>query len=592
MKLRPTLKKQELQQITARDFGGGLDLVDPEFNLASRYAVAGYNMVYGDNGDLSVRWGTRKFADLSSVLSSNIVGMEYYYQYLIVVDVTGRIASVNASGVATLIWSPEIAATKPGAPSGWSTTLRPMFAQFLGSLIVVNGVDKPIIMDNALNVQYLQDLGSGSNIHVPIAKLIIAHSNYVVMAGDPNKPGRLYISNAGTSGTWTGDPLPNDAITFDVDKYAPDSTGEITALASFRDRLVVFFSRYIVTLKLGVYNEATPPVHQPVVDDILASYGAVSQRSVANLGDSLIFMDYTGVSSVKQATLTNTLTPERISTLVDLDIQRALSTLSRSTLQDLCFSTYDRREGRVMFFVPQSAGAYGLDDMKVYALTLKKSRPSAWSIFTKWNFRTGAVSSEGRVFFGVDRKLYLHGSKYEPILTDYENDKPYDGPSSELNRVYVGGILCDTTTLGQGIPFYHELPYNELRDRTKWKTLHYVTQDTQGASSYTLELYVDGLKNKQLAADTPWSDGWYFDDNKGWAAEGSVPYATMSFIGGDRTSMGLNPTLPTPARLTDDMRLYAMYGRFRFFKFAFRGTSYSHLRIVALSIYFSTGSIY
>jgi hypothetical protein len=303
MKLKPTLKRKELQQVTARNFGGGLDLIDSEYNLASQFAVSGYNMVPDENGSLQVRWGTRQFADFTGKLTGSIVGLEYYYTYLVAVDTNGQVAVADASGTTTLIWSQAIAKTKAGAPNGWSATTIVNFTQFLGSLIIVNGVDKPIIVSKVLDVQYLQDLGSGSNIRVPITKLVITHSNYVVMAGDPNAPGRLYISNAGTSGTWPGDPLPNDAITFDVDKYAPDSIGEITALASFRDRLIVFFSRYILTVQLGVYNTATPPVHQPKIDDTIASYGAVSQRSVINTGDQLIFLDYTGVSSIKQQTL-------------------------------------------------------------------------------------------------------------------------------------------------------------------------------------------------------------------------------------------------------------------------------------------------
>lgn len=593
MKLKPTLKSRALRQVTARDFSGGLNLVDSEFNLSSKYAVAGYNMVPNDNGDLQVRWGTRQFALLDAALTGSIVALEYYYSYLIAVDNTGRIAAVNASGVVTAIWNSTIASALPGSPTGWGATSSANFTQFLGSLIIVNGTDKPIIVNNSLTVSYLQDLGSGSNINTPIGKLVITHSNYVVIAGNPSKPGRVYISNAGTSGTWPGDAIPNDAITFDVDKYAPDPTGEITGLASFRDRLVVFFAKYIVTVRLGVYSSAVTPVHTPTIDDVIASYGAVSQRSIANLGDQLVFMDFTGVSSIKQQTFSTQLVPARISALVDIDIQRALTRQSRTSLQNACYAVYDRRESRLMFFVPVVASDTSTEDMKVYTATIRAGKPPSWAVYTKWNYRAGAVSSEGRVFFAITRAVYLHGSRYEPILSDYETTRAFDGPTLEKNSVFVNGVLCDKNALGQGIPFYHELPYNDLKDRTLWKSLHYVTMDVQGGSAFTLDLHVDNLKNKNTSVGDPWSDGTFFSDGLGWEAfNASTPYASMDFIGSDRVNFTLSPTLPTPARLTDDMRLYAMYSRFRLFKLVFRGTSYSHLRIVGMSIYTTQGSIY
>jgi hypothetical protein len=343
MKLKPTLKSKALKQTTARDFSGGLDLVDSEFNLTSKYAVAGYNMVFNENGDLQVRWGTRLFATTGD---SRIVGMEYFYAYVIAVRADGTITATDASGVSVDIWNHDIAAALIGAPAEWSETPSVSFAQFLGELIIANGIDKPLVVSKTLVCQYLQDLGSGSNLFTPVAKYVVSHSNYVVMAGDPDYPGRLYISNAGTSGTWTGDAAPNDAITFDADKYAPDTVGEITGLATYRNKLVVFFAKYILTLTLGTYRTAATPVHTPTVGDVIASYGAVSHKAIMSTGDSLLFMDYTGVASIRSTVFTTDILPDRASTLIDTAMQGALSKLSRTTLQQRCFVIYDRRESR------------------------------------------------------------------------------------------------------------------------------------------------------------------------------------------------------------------------------------------------------
>lgn len=593
MKLKPTLKETKLHTITARDYSGGLNKVDSELNLSSKYAVDGYNMVPDDNNALQVRWGTRLHADFTGVLTGRIVATEYYFIYILAVDSTGKIAAANAAGVITPVWNAAIAAALPGTPAPWSATPTATFAPFLGDVIIANGIDKPLLVNLSLACSYLKDLGSGSNINTPVAKFVVSHLNYVVMAGDVNKPGRLYISNAGTSGTWPGDAIPNDAITFDVDKYAPDPTGEITALASFRGRLIVFFSEFVVPVVLGKYSTAVPPVHTPTVDDIIKSYGAVSHKAVVNTGDLLLFLDFTGVSSIRQQTFTNALTPARAAPLIDSEIQKALSTISRADLQNRCFATFDKRETRIVFTIPTSASTDPNLEQKVYSLSMgQRGGKSAWAEYKGWHFQAGVSSTEARVFFARGLKVYLHGSRYEPILSDYEGVNAFDGSSSDLVDVVVNGVLCSRATLATGIRFVHELPYSELKERTKWKSLHYMTLDTQGASSFNVDLYIDELRKASAAGvGDPWSDDTYFTDGYGWISTGANAYASMNFFGGDRSV--LNFTTPSSdGRPTDHMYLYAMYARFRFFKLLFRGTSYNHLRVVSVSLYYQMGSIY
>lgn len=593
-RMKPTLKAKSLKQSTARDFSGGLDLTDSEFNLASKFAVASVNMVHNENGDLQVRWGTRRH-DLIEISNNRIIGMEYYFAYIITVMSSGAIYASNASGTTTTVWNSTIAATLPGGPTGWSTCTQANFTQFLGDLIITNGVDKPIIIDNTLAVQYLQDLGTGSNINTPIAKYVINHSNYVVMAGDPNSPGRIYISNAGTSGTWVSDPLPNDAITFDVDKYAPDAFGEITGLASFRDRLLVFFSQYIVSIQLGIYNTAVPPVHQPKVDDVVESFGAVSHKGIVNLGDRVLFLDYTGVSQLKQRTLSQQLVPDKVSKLIDPAMHDALGSTSRATLMERAFAVHDRRENRVMWFIPPNIDTGYNTQMLVFVLNILGPTKQAWSQFTRWVFSAGCVSVEGRVFLGGNSQVWRLGSKNEPILSDYENAFPTgtrDGAPDDYVDNYVYGTFCDEADAAQGIPFYYELPHNALGDRTLWKSLHYITMDTEGASKFTLSLWLDDLKKRTEDEGAAWSDGTFWSDGTGWDPRTSTPYASMEFAGGDRNAHNQGSFITEHNRRTDHMGLFAIYGRFRFFKMAISGTSYAHLRIVGISLYHSVGSIY
>ena len=129
--------------------------------------------------------------------------MEYYINVLVVVFANGNVATVGGDGIPVLRWSTSIAAAKPGAPLGWTSGLSfTSFAQFNGRLIICNGVDKPLIMESTLDVNYLADAGTSSNVNVPRAKYVVTHNNYLVMAVTPTNATTLYVSSKGTSGTF------------------------------------------------------------------------------------------------------------------------------------------------------------------------------------------------------------------------------------------------------------------------------------------------------------------------------------------------------------------------------------------------------
>lgn len=589
---KQTLKVVKQKQNSARRFDGGLDLVDTELNLSSRFAVGMVNCFTNSNGDWQVRWGTRKFAqDLNA---TRFVAATYFFAYLIMVNEDGTISAVNGAGTVTTIWNSTIARALSGSPSGWGTTSFASFTPFQGSLVVCNGSDKPIIISSSLGVQYLQDLGTGSNINTPIAKYVISHGNYTVMAGIVGKPGRIAIANLGTSGTWVGDPAPNDAIIFDVDKYVQDGSGEITGLASFRDKLVVFFNSAIVTLKLGIYSSAATPVHTPQVVDNIENFGAVCHNGIINTGDNLFFLDYTGVNNLRRALVSGEVVPERSATLVDQQIQRTLSTLSRSFIQKACYAVYDKREERIAFMLPQNESTNPDLYMIGYVVSLKNSgRDRAWHIYTGWQFQCGCVSAEGRVFFGWKNYIIRRGSQYEPVLSDYEGilARPV---GADVANVWVNDAYCPDYGSGVGIDFEYEMPYSDLQQRAVWKTSHYISFDTKGASRFTVQMYIDDLEKRSMNTGSTFSDGTLFTDGFGWSPQVATPNLSMDFIAGDRGAYNAAPgTVIAPNnRYTDNQQLYHWPSRFKLFKIKFKGTSYSHLRMVAVTLHHTMGSIY
>jgi hypothetical protein len=272
-----------------------------------------------------------------------------------------------------------------------------------------------------------------------------------------------------------------------------------------------------------------------------------------------------------------------------------LSAVSRGTLQDRAFAVHDRRENRVMWFIPPTTTPSASTQMTVFVFNQTGVSTYAWSQYTNWTFSAGCPTVEGRVFFGVAGKVFRHGSRNEPVLSDYESLTPTptrDGTASDYVDGYVYGTFCPQSIAAQGIPFYYELPHNALGDRTLWKSLHYITMDTEGSSKFTISLFLDDLKKRSENAGEAWSDGLYWTDGTGWYPRAATPYLTMEFSGGDRNAHNQGSPATDFIRRTDMMNLYAVYGRFRFFKMALSGTSYAHLRIVGISLYHSVGGIY
>ncbi|MAG26313.1 hypothetical protein CMI47_12255, partial [Candidatus Pacearchaeota archaeon] len=205
-------RKNVLLDATIRDFSGGWNVVDNDLNLDTKFSKLLENMQRSIDGSNSVRPGTRLFADTEDYLDE-IINCEYFNNFIVCVGANGKLVKIDSSGIVTEIWNDNLAGALPGAPSGWATTVFASFAQFNGSLIVCNGVNKPLIIDTSMNVTFLQDLADKTNTNTPIARFVVAHGRYLVMAGslDDGLEDRLFISATDVGGTWVGDSAPNDA---------------------------------------------------------------------------------------------------------------------------------------------------------------------------------------------------------------------------------------------------------------------------------------------------------------------------------------------------------------------------------------------
>ena len=459
-KARP--KSVNITDATLRDFSGGLQIVDDDIALKSKYSTILDNILV--NNDLSqiLRFGTKEIA----TTAADVIGIYYFAGYLIAVLSSGVIQKITIAGVVTTIWS------------GWTAGATHVdFTEKGGFLIVTNNQDKPVLIDQSIVASFLKDIGTGSNINTPICKHFTTVGNYVVGAFDGVNP-EIIISNNGTSGTWPGDPAPNDATRFNLGGYVSASNGRISGLHSFKNKLIVFFYNAVVVVQLGTYNASGQ--HVPTVVDTIFNVGSLSHRSVTINEQDFYFITSSGVYSVNKNTFGETFrSVERSAAIRKMFIKNLPAA---TTLENVdAFSVEDRTHNRVFYFVKRLDGTKFMLSM-TYSNT---SNEVNWSTLSGWDFDGGCATEQKRVFFFKNNKVYQYG-----------NDV-FAGEN------YYADYITAANPIGVDINFDWETPWLDANMRLKKKKLLYVSGDTGGTATFDLSIFVDKFYKDVTAALTP-----------------------------------------------------------------------------------------
>ena len=342
-----------LLDATIRDFSGGWNVVDSDLNLDTKFSKILRNMQRGVDGANEVRPGTKLFADCAEYLDE-IVNCEYFSAHIVAVGRNGKIVAIDSVGSVKEIWSDDWANNLPGNPSGWSATSFVSFAVFNGELIVCNGVNKPLKISSSMVTEYLVDLANGSNANTPIARYVVAHGRYLVMSGSliAGEEDILFISATDVGGTWLNDDAPNDAVNVALGSRVPSGSQTIKGLGRFRDKLMVMFEDAVMPGTLGVYVSTD---HVPTFDDAIENIGAIAHRLIQTVGDDMLFADVNGVSSVKRALFTGSVTSDSQSYLIDPEYHKAIEAINSTiVLEDKVWSLWDSSANNYMIFLPNS----------------------------------------------------------------------------------------------------------------------------------------------------------------------------------------------------------------------------------------------
>jgi hypothetical protein len=337
------------EEIIGKTFGVRIESAD-RFHLVMTTAatVTGF-----DNAAKTVTKDTH-------FLAGDIVELVYYD---VAVDSLGEIVKVNAAMQTTKIWDHSKAFITPGSVTpgpGWSNIDYASSAIFKGELIIVNGIDKPVIINfqKTPNCTYLADAGAEySTVNVPVCRYVCAIDKWLIMAGDPLMPYKVHISATNSSGTWQNpaDETDNDGVAIELNNTNSSSVF-IRGVNKFRNFLAVAFDDTVAMVELGIFDGTQ---HRPEVTDSVARHGAIAHKSMVFLGFDLVMADPIGVPSFAKSQFDNSIIPSRMSEFIAPMLQMNISRLTAKTLERDIFSVYSTHDNRYVLFVPNH------DDVKV-----------------------------------------------------------------------------------------------------------------------------------------------------------------------------------------------------------------------------------
>ena len=522
-----------VQDLTLRDFSGGLRVSENETNLRSRFSVVADNVFRDEEQGMKVRYGTKELATCSSV----ILETAFFNNSVICFLQNGNIEAVNLAGVVVPIWNTAIAALLPGSPAAWSAgALSVDTAVFGSALIVVNGQDKPLSISTSLVVTYLQDPATGSNLFTPITSFVTTAANYCIMAGF-NDTDEIFISSAGTSGVWPGDAAPNNSISIKLGAYTATTGTKILGVADFRNSLVVFFEEYVLVLELDVFDAGGD--HTPKVVDTLQDTKIINHRSLFTTNKELAFASRTGVQTLTQQQFSAQLSPADLT--ADLGKLYAQSIAKLDIGSNFSYVVRDPAEKRLFVFLRQIDETY-----QVFAMTFKDGfKQVSWSKILGWSFQGGVETGQNRLVFFEDTKLYLYGNGTVED-EDYYTDKQTD--------VFAG----------TPIDFAWELPWFDANSRIRSKGLVNVAMETRGTAEFALSIFIDNIYKR---------------------LDGSLnPTMVLQFRGGDTPGYGVDVGGFGGGRRTNDERMYKMPSKFNIVKLRFTGSTSAALKFSSISL--------
>jgi hypothetical protein len=214
--------------------------------------------------------------------------------------------------------------------------------------------------------------------------------------------GRLWVGNIGEnkdvvyySDTLIGQTF-NGGAAGSVDLKTVWSGDEITALASFMGKLVIFGKSNIV-----IYNDPWDPAAASFqLDEVIEGVGCVARDSVQVIGDDIVFLSSSGVRSLARTMVQDKMPLTDLSLAIKDEIRTNILTADMNQVK----AQYDLSTGSYLL----SFGGKNI----VYVFDFKATTPEGAPRITTWNFdfkkNPGALlSTDDFLYIGLGAATYF-----------------------------------------------------------------------------------------------------------------------------------------------------------------------------------------
>jgi hypothetical protein len=272
------------------------------------------------------------------------------------------------------------------------------------------------------------------------------------------------------------------AGSLDVKNVWPGGMDEITALAEFQGRLVIFGKRNIL-----IYTGASTPSTM-VLEDAIQGIGCIARDSVQDVGTDILFLSTSGVRSLSRTIQNETAPIGDISANVRDFIQPTILAETANSIR----SVYHEPEGLYIINFPSSDIAF--------CFNLKYATDSGEPIVTTWdsiNPKSMLSARNSTLYVGKEGVIGRYTTNYKDNTTAYT--MTYESPWSPLDpelisyiKILKGVDVRATGGYGYTATFKYALDYVEtFFSVTKAVTILAVggTTSQYGVSEYGIAEY-------------------------------------------------------------------------------------------------------
>jgi len=400
----------------------GLNKQSSPSSLEPQWLTETQNVMLDEKGNVTTRKGIKQVSDLVGASSSNTDIVKSLGEFR---NATG--SSTIYAGAKDKIYKLNTAHT-PYTLDAQTFTGTPQtltdgnweFSNFNDKFYGVQSGHKPIYFDGT-NWMDLEDAGSFSapaGVTTFNPRCVVGDFGRLWVAGIAEEKDVVYYSD-----TLIGHVFATGAAGY-LDMKTVWGGDEVTALASFMGKLVIFGKRNI-----AIYNSPDDPSAAAFqLDEVIAGIGCVARDSVQALGDDIIFLSNSGLRSLQRTMIQDKMP------LIDL----SLNIKDEITL-DIVNADMDKVKGQYCL----CGGYYVLsfpDRNITYVFDFKGKagdapRITTWEFDSKKTPKSFLSVTDGIMYIG------LGDTTYQGRIAEY--DDYYDVEKTDETVTYANQTVCE-----------------------------------------------------------------------------------------------------------------------------------------------------